>query len=178
MLQAENKPYGWVNALSNGLRKIEVIMGTISGVLIIILMLLIDVTVSGRYLFNKPLPLSYELAILVLVVIMMIGQPWVQSIRGHLGMEFILERVSARKAAIIRIFGLVIVMAILFLLAWQGARFASRNMDMVFFGIVEVPVWPALVAVPIGFGIACFRIPFQIYEEIANFRNLSRQRSL
>ncbi len=163
----------WLSRYSKTLDKIETALATFSGIITILLMVLIDANVIGRYSLNMPVPGSVEISILLLVMLLITAQPWVQSKNAHLKLDFIVEHVPVNAARIIKLLVYIVSFGFCVLWAWQSAAYASRSWEDAFFGIITIPMWPALILVPVSLFVICFRIPFQIYEEINKLRGSS-----
>jgi TRAP-type C4-dicarboxylate transport system permease small subunit len=176
MPENKNKLASWLSQYSKTMDKIEMGLATFSGVVTVLLMALIDANVIGRYTLNMPVPGSVEISIMLLVILLISAQPWVQGKNAHLRLDFIVERVPARAAGIIKLLVLIVSFGFCVVWAWQSAAFASRSWEDAFFGLLVIPIWPALLVIPISIFVICFRIPFQIYEEINKLRGLSGER--
>jgi TRAP-type C4-dicarboxylate transport system permease small subunit len=166
----------WLLRYSKTIDKIEIVLATFSGIVTILLMILIDSNVIGRYAVKMPVPGSVEISVILLVILLITGQPRVQGENIHLRLDFIVEHLSAKVASIIQILVLVISWFLCLLWAWHSAAFAIRSWGDAFFGIIEIPIWPALLIVPISILVMCLRIPLQIYGEIEKLRQLHGKR--
>jgi TRAP-type C4-dicarboxylate transport system permease small subunit len=176
MSEKKNSLPLWLSRYSKTMDKIEMVLATFSGIITVLLMVLIDANVIGRYSLNMPVPGSVEISILLLVILLITAQPWVQGKYAHLRLDFIVEHVPANVAGIIKLIVLVISLGFCGLWAWQSAAFTTRSWEDAFFGLITIPLWPALLVIPISIFAICLRIPFQIYEEIAKLRHLSSER--
>jgi TRAP-type C4-dicarboxylate transport system permease small subunit len=168
--ESGKKAESWVDKYSRVLRKIEIGTVTLCGIVLVVLMILTGANVIGRYVFNHPIMGAIEVSILLFLMIIMLAQPWVQALRGHLGLEFILERLPRKSRPYFNVAALIAIFIICVLLTWQSARFVSRNLNGAFFGGVTVYWLPGIIFMPIAFGIVCLRIPVQIYEDIMKIR--------
>lgn len=165
MSEGDNKASSWVEVYSNILGKIEFILAVVSGIILVTLMLLTSANVIGRYTLNKPVIGAIEISVIIFIMMIMLVQPWVQAGKAHLGLEFVLERLSPKKADIARLVALILVFFIVFLLAWQSGSFALRNWHYASHGVEDYRYWPAFLCITIAFSLVCFRLPLQIYQQ-------------
>jgi TRAP-type C4-dicarboxylate transport system permease small subunit len=170
LTENDNKASSWVNVYSKVLGKIEFGLAVVSGIILVILMLLTSANVIGRYSMNQPVIGAIEVSVIIFIMMIMLVQPWVQSGKAHLGLEFVLERLSPRKADIARLVALILVFFVVFLLAWQSANFAMRNWHYASHGVHDYRYWPAFLCVSIAFTLICFRLPLQVYEQIMELK--------
>ena len=125
--------------------------------------------VIGRYLFNKPVPGTIEIAKIVIVLIIFLSTSMVQRMRLHIGMDTLLEVFKRKKLSVyygIQIFNFIVFFGVM---AIVGIYFVPSLMDSL--GINEkttgplfIVVWPFKVAIIIGCGLICIRLLTQIYE--------------
>jgi len=163
--EGDKKVPSWGETYSKILGKIEFSLAVVSGVILVILMFLTSSNVIGRYLLNKPVIGAIEVSVIIFIMLIMLVQPWVQAGKAHLGLEFVLERLSPKKADICRMVALIIEFIVVFLLAWQSGRFALRNWFYASHGVEDYYYWPAFLCITIAFSIVCFRLPYQIYQQ-------------
>ncbi len=167
-----NKNPGENMKYSKILGKVEATFATVAGVLVLLLMIVTDANIIGRYFLRIPLTGSVEVAILLFVIIMVIPQAYVQQLKGHLGVEFIYERVSPIKRCLMSLFTSILLLLISVILTWQSVRFAARIWGSYFYGLIPIPYWPALLAVGLGFGLFSLRVLQQNIELFLEFRKL------
>lgn len=175
MSEGAKKASSWVEVYSKILGKIEFGLAVVSGIILVVLMLLTSSNVIGRYTLNKPVLGAIEISVIIFIMMIMLVQPWVQAGKAHLGLEFVLERLSPRKADIARLVALILVFFTVFLLAWQSGSFALRNWHYASHGVEDYRYWPAFLCVTIAFSLVCFRLPLQIYEQILELKKPKNQ---
>ncbi len=97
----------------------DAVLGIAASVLLFGMMLLTFADVVGRYLFNRPIPGSFEVTELLLLVLIFAGLPLVSHADEHVTMDFIDRVLPASVVAIwVRVMHAVCA-AIMFFLAWQ-----------------------------------------------------------
>lgn len=141
----------------------------LSGVwLIIFLMLLVVADVAYRTFQQKSIPGEYELAELVMVGIILFTLAYTQNQRGHVRMEIVVIRLRGKTSHFVETAALLIVLAICSLIVYQSALEAKAAIDIRLFtmGVVQWPVWPVKIAVPVGFFLVCLRVGIQIIQQV------------
>ncbi len=127
-------------------------VATISGVIVVILMLYTTADVIGRYIANSPMPGAYELTGIFLIYITYFGVTLVQARGGHMRLGFILEKAGPRGKAFIELFSVIFGLFIIGIVTWQGWIYAldSWNINEVTMGAYTLPVFPGRIALAIG----------------------------
>ncbi|MCU0586153.1 MAG: TRAP transporter small permease [Desulfobacterales bacterium] len=95
---------------------------------------------AGRFCFDTPLPGSFELSEYFLAVVVLTGAAYTQQVKGHVAVDLVTDRCSARVRAVI---ASVTGMASLFIVAvlvWQGA--AAGMVETTVSDQLRIPQWP------------------------------------
>ena len=138
----------------------------VGAVLLVAITIITDINVIGRYCFAYQLPSGFELVILMFVILSLAPMAYVQRMRGHIGVEFLKERVSPKNQAFMDLFTEIIFCLLTGLLTWQGARYAADNWNEYSIAIIQWSYWPALLFLPLGFGCLGVRVLIQLAETI------------
>ncbi len=148
---------------------VEKSMVVLSAMIVAAMMLLTTTDVVLRYVFNSPIQDSFQLSQFMMVGIVFLGIPYMQSIRGHVTVEFLTSRLSPRARSILTIFGLLIGLFIYAIVTWKSGSYAwsSWKINEYTMGIIHYPLWPAKFMVPIGTGILCVRLVLDIVHDIS-----------
>ena len=150
------------------------VVGTLSGLLVMVLMFLILIDVIGRKFFNQPLLGAVEVSTLILSWILFVPLAYALVQGIHVRVTMVLGRLSPRR----RLVAEVIIAALcltFFVMAvyagWNGfwISFSAReNMAAPFW----IPLWLAKMALPIG----CFLMAMQLAIGLVNYiRQLGRR---
>jgi len=137
----------------------------------VIIMFLVTANVISRFLW-KSIPGTLEItqALMVVTVAMMLA--YTQSRRGHVNIEFVVDRLPNRVKGVLDIFSLVLAFGFTVLLAWQGwelglvalyVKDASSSPPY-------VPYYPAKLIFSIGLSLFCLQFIMDIWQRIAKFR--------
>ncbi len=144
-------------------------LASISAGLVLFMMALGTVDVLSRYLLNSPISGSYEIMKFSLGGMAFFAFSYVQYERGHISVSFIQDRLSKKTSAVFDLIFLFAMLLTFMLVAWYGGRNAVEAWQEgdTTIGMVELPIGPAKMVVPIGGGLLCLRILSQIWTEIA-----------
>ena len=148
---------------------IDTVMLAVSAGLILIMAVWGTADVLGRYLLNRPIAGTKEATQFMMGGIALFTFAYIQYLREHITVAIIRERLSGTRAAILDLVFLVLMLATFAFIAWCGALNAIsswRHWDTTH-GLVEWPIGPAKMAIPIGSGLLCLRIFSQICESTA-----------
>jgi TRAP-type C4-dicarboxylate transport system permease small subunit len=99
-------------------RRVEVLLGVASAVILLVMMLLTFVDVVARYLFNRPIAGAFEVTELLLLVLIFAGLPLVTYADEHALMDFIDRLLGPRGTAALERVVQAVCAAVMFLLAW------------------------------------------------------------
>lgn len=141
-------------------RWLRLATAVLCGTLLLALTFVTVVDVIGRYLLDSPLPGAAEYTELLLMAIIFMGLPAVCLDDGHVAVDLVTSRLSARLDRIQTVFWRLVVAAVLAIVSWQlwehGAQLASYNEVTVY---LRTPLGPfaKMTAVITG---ACALITF------------------
>ncbi|WP_230533021.1 TRAP transporter small permease subunit [Microvirga roseola] len=119
-------------------------------VFVIVPIMLIEVTM--RYLFNSPTVWGMELATLLFGPYFLLGGPYVLHLRGHVAMDLLYQRLSLRARRTVDLVNLPIIMAFCLILLWYTV---PVTLDSFMYGETSFsawnpPIWWTKAAVPIA----------------------------
>lgn len=161
-----------LNRLRRVLDLSEQVLVVITALMIISLMLVSDISVIGRYLFDAPIPASFELVVLIFIVLMIAPLGYVQRVKGHIGVEFLSERMSPRNRILSGLLVDIVLFVFLVFFTYQCIIYARHNWGEFSIGVIPWPYWPALIFLPLGVGSCGLRVFVQIFENISTLRKL------
>lgn len=148
---------------------VDTALAYISAVLVMFMMVLSSTDILLRYLFNRPIAGAYELMQFVMGGVAFLAFSYVQLKRANITVDVVSEKFTGRTEVAVDILSLLLMFFISAIMAWQGganALDAWREGDVTI-GLVELPVGPAKMVVPVGCGILCLRLISQLVERIA-----------
>jgi TRAP-type C4-dicarboxylate transport system permease small subunit len=120
------------------------------GVLAMMLVTMVDVlkrTVTGRSLAG-----AQEVTESLIVAVVWFGFAWAQYTREHVAVDLLTRRLGVRAAAVVRLAGQLTVLGLAGWMMWRtGANaWGSFESGELRFGLLQVPMWPARTAIPLG----------------------------
>jgi TRAP-type C4-dicarboxylate transport system permease small subunit len=140
------------DVLEKGYNGILIILNLISVVVIFLMAVWVFCDVTGRYVFNHPIPGTTELVKCYIVAIVFLGIAYTMNQKRHIRTTLIIDRLSPVWRAWCEILTALIgvaVFASLCVFSWEAAwdSWLVREFDGV---QLKVPVYPARLAVVIG----------------------------
>jgi TRAP-type C4-dicarboxylate transport system permease small subunit len=137
---------------------------------LVVLALLTTIHVTGRYVFNQPVPGFVELSTLLQITAISMAGPFSMVYGRHIAVGFLLERFSDRVQAIVSFFTYCLCLIFTCSAAWQafyrGGSLMRRAQTT---EIVHIPVWPFLYLIAVCWVLFSVAIIFKLirYGEIA-----------
>ena len=133
----------------------------------VLIMLLVTANVVSRFLV-KAIPGTLEMTQSLMVVTVAMLLAYTQARRGHVNIEFVVDRLPSGLQRALYIISLVLVLGFTVLLAWQG-----WNMGLVALDVKDasssppyVPNYPAKLIFAIGLSLFCLQILMDIWQRI------------
>ena len=141
----------------------------VSTTIVVLMMLLTTADVILRYVFNAPIQDSFELSQFMMVGIVFLGVPYLQTIKGHVSVEFLTSRVSPTSRKILTIFGYIMGLFAYALITWRSGYYAWKAWETSDYkmGIIHYPLWPAKSMVPLGCAMLCIMLILDILHDSA-----------
>jgi TRAP-type C4-dicarboxylate transport system permease small subunit len=135
---------------------------------IVIMLFATIADVMRRGLTGSPIRGVVELSEVAMVAIVYLSLGLAESRRAHVSVTLLIDRLSARSAAIVNGIGLLIVIAVV---AWMvvvtGERAeASIAVQEYRFGLVRIPVWPARLMIVLGLLVYLFALIFRLVDTV------------
>jgi len=116
--------------------------------LLIPLMLLTTGDVLGRKFISKTIPGTFELSEYMLAVFILLGAAYTQQVKGHVGVDFLISRLSPRIRTLCRIITTLLSLFIITILIWQGWVEGIRERTVS--DMLRIPQSPFRILVAIG----------------------------
>lgn len=116
--------------------------------LLIPLMLLTTGDVLGRKFISKTIPGTFELSEYMLAVFILLGAAYTQQVKGHVGVDFLISRLSPRIRILCKIITTLLSLFIIAILVWQGWVEGIRERTVS--DMLRIPQSPFRILVAIG----------------------------
>lgn len=152
---------------ARGLALVESGLNLLSTAILFLLLLYVNAEVVMRLAFNSPLPGHLEMSQLLIAAAVFLGLSYAQARRSHVGMDILINRLSAGPALVVDTITLAlscVAIAVIVWYSWEGALHALEIGDVT--PTAGLPTWWSKIAVPIGGAVLCLRFIVQIIENI------------
>ena len=148
------------NTFLRQLGKVESIGLTISGVLIVLMMVITTIDTFLRQAFNRPIPGVYELESMMLVAIVFLGVAYVQGQKRHISLDLVTSHLTGTVKMTLDFLGSVIFLIVAVLITWRMGIQAYDAMltGDYFYGVVQFPMWPAKTILTLGTALLSIRL--------------------
>ncbi len=158
-------------------RIVSMIVRYVNGVGITVLFVLIFVTtadVIGRYM-RHPIPGAFELVEMGLAIAVFFGVAYTALQRGHISVDWFVERLSNRKRLVVGAINSVLEAFCWVLVAWQGYKYAMRT-SMVVSDTLGINLTFSKLVVPFGALLLVLVVISQFVSSVRQARNQESQR--
>lgn len=146
-----------MDTLRNMLEKAARMLVRLGCVLVGLMALHVVLDVSGRYIFNAPLPGTVEMVShYYMVGVIFLPLAYVQSRRGHFAAEIFTQRLPPLVIALLEAIVTLVTALLLAFLAWRTAAYAiefTQVRESVQTAYFTIPTWPSRWFVPLGLGL-------------------------
>ena len=147
---------------------IETALNYIGVSLIMFLMLFATGGVLGRYFFNRPFTGYWDMAEMMLAVLVFFGIAYTQRLGGHIRVELFLTRaIRGRSYHIVEFLTLLLSLGVFAFIAFYGLRralYAYASGDVT--PSMLWPAWPPMMGVAIGSFLLCARFIIEMFQHL------------
>ena len=140
--------------------------------LVIVMMLTISYEVVSRYLFNAPTDWSGEINQYLLCAMSMLGGGYTLLVDQHVRVDIVYRYFSARQRAIIELATWWLLIILCLILIWKGgvAALDALIQGKKSMSILEFPLFPSLVMVPLGAFLLLLQAAARIIRNILSLK--------
>lgn len=152
------------------LNKIEKVMFFIAGFVCILVTLIIVTDVFLRFIFNHPLPATWEISEVLMPFIIFYAFAYTLTIDAHIRVKILTERVPPKLQFWLFIIGNSISFAICALLAFYSFRLFWRSFIIreEMYAAIKIPWWIGKSAMPVGMVMLMIRYLMQMIQSFKN----------
>ena len=136
--------------------------------LLLPLMWLTTGDVLGRKFLSKTIPGTFELSEYMLAVFILLGAAYTQQVKGHVGVDFIVNRLSPRIRTLCRIITTLLSLFIIIILVWQGWVEGIRERTVS--DMLRIPQSPFRLLVAIGGFLLWLELMIDLIDFIKKFK--------
>lgn len=135
---------------------------------VIVMMVTISYEVMARYLFNAPTDWSGEINQYLLCTMSMLGGGYALLVDQHVRVDIIYRYFSLKQRAVIELSTWWLIIIFCLVLVWKGsgAAFDALVSGKRSMSILEFPLFPSLVMVPIGGGLLLLQALARVLRNI------------
>jgi TRAP-type C4-dicarboxylate transport system permease small subunit len=144
-----------------------------AAVALIAMMLLTVADVIGRYLFSKPIKGTYELVGFLLVGAGALGLGYTQVKKGHIRVDFLLQRFPEKVQGIVTVIANFLGFAAFSLLCWRCALYAQYYISATgnATDTLHIPLFPFVVVLAVGTGMLALVLLFDLVHSIIQVKS-------
>lgn len=156
--------------LRRRVHSVSSLFALLSALCVVALMVITTVDVLRRIATGRALPGGNEISELLMVGMVFLGLAYAQYRKEHVSVSVLTGRMPARSAAVLRAIGIVTVLVFLFwmMVASNGEALRSLASGEYRFGLLQVPMWPARIAIPIGVAWLIVETLIDLWDVVTN----------
>jgi len=149
---------------------LETHLALIGGLAAFSLMMLAVVSVTGRNLFNQPLPGYVDWIEQAMPLLAFVGVSYTQRLGGHIRMDILVGRLRGRWLWAAELASTFVMLILMLLLVWGTWAHFQRSFD---FNApnwsrdssldIGLPLWPAKLLVTFSFAVLSLRLVLQVW---------------
>ena len=107
-----DRTLGWLVGAANA----------VSAAFVLLLMILVVADITGRYLFNSPVPMAYDVGSFMLVFIVFLALASTQRMGAHIRVEFLTLRLPPRARVCLDVLACCLGILVYATILWRGFR--------------------------------------------------------
>jgi TRAP-type C4-dicarboxylate transport system permease small subunit len=120
------------------------------------MMFLTAIDVILRYIFNRPVPGSYELTQFMMAIVVPFGIAYCAYAEGHVNVDLIITRFSKRVQNILGIITSLFSLGLFILITWQNLKYVKEQFESkLTSAVLLIPVYPFVFLVALGIAVFC-----------------------
>jgi|KBSSwiStaDraftv2_1062776.scaffolds.fasta_scaffold973794_1 TRAP-type C4-dicarboxylate transport system permease small subunit len=134
------------------MKLVSIAAAGLAGVALVLLAVIGTADVIGSQFLGRPVPGTVEIGSSLMVAGIALGLPLAQFARRHVRVEIFIDRLPPRSRAVLDFLAQLCLAVMLAGIAWLGWRMFLTSLATNEFsqGLIEVPMWPARLALALG----------------------------
>ncbi len=151
---------------------ISTAFGVVAALCIAAVMFSTAADVIVRQVTGSSIPGVVEYSEVLLVALVFLGLAYAQRVKAHIGVDIVTDRLRPRVSHVVRAVGLVLAILVLAWMTYETAMVAVHAFEVreYRFGLVQVPIWPVRIVVPVGLAVLILELVLSTYDEIVGAR--------
>lgn len=150
------------------IQRVNLYIGIAGMLLLIPLMLLTTGDVLGRKFLSKTIHGTFELSEYMLAVFILLGAAYTQQVKGHVRVDFLINRLSPKIRILCRIITTLLSLFIISILVWQG--WAEGIRERTVSDMLRIPQYPFRLLVAIGGFLLWLELMIDLIDYIKKFK--------
>ena len=157
-----DRALGWLVGAANA----------VSAAFVLLLMILVVADITGRYVFNRPVPMAYEFGSFMLVFIVFLALASTQRAGAHIRVEFVTLRLPPRARVCLDILAYCLGILVYATILWRGFGWAWTSWQVGDYvaGLINIPRYPSQFVVPLGAAILCLQFVADVARRLQDLR--------
>lgn len=162
--------------LRRGVHAAARLAALISALCVVALMLTTTADVLRRTATGRALPGSVEYGELLMVGMVFLGLAYAQHQKEHVSVSVLTSRLPVRSAMVVRTTGMLTMVGFLLWLsvAAYGEAMRSLASGEYRFGLLQVPMWPARLVIPVGVALLALETLIDLWDAVRTPRTAGR----
>jgi TRAP-type mannitol/chloroaromatic compound transport system permease small subunit len=154
-------------------------LAVLASLLVFIMVAVISYEVVARYFFDAPTVWALELSTLLLGPYFMLAGPYLLHTAGHVNVDIVYGKLSARAAAIVDTGIYPIIGLIACVLIYQSIPVAMNSIESgeTSFSSWNPVIWPAKTLIPVAFALLLLQAVAETFQAILRIRTRGERAS-
>jgi len=145
------------------------ILSQIGSVVLFVLVIMTAIDVTGRYLFSKPLPATYELTKFMFSITVFFGMAYFGILKRHIKINLLVDKFPPAAQNIIDSFTSLLSLGMCIVLSWQAiVQTRVLQLDKLRSDIWHIPVFPFQLLVALALAVLALVLLADFLESLAN----------
>lgn len=134
------------------IRSIATLFAIVAALCVLAMMGMTVADVTARAVTGRSVPGAQEITEQLMVALVFLGMAFAYHRHEHVAVTIVTRALPLRPRATVRVLGRVILLGLVVWMIWMTGEGAWRSYvrGEIRFGLLQVPVWPARAAIPIG----------------------------
>jgi len=131
------------------------------------MMFLTAADVTLRYVFNRPIPGSYELTEFLMAILVAFALAYTQVHKGHVSVDLVISRFPPRAQAVINTITIFFSLGIFAIITWRSIVYAGNvRLEGFVTSALDIPIYPFVYVVAFGSAILCLVLIYNLFEHL------------
>jgi TRAP-type C4-dicarboxylate transport system permease small subunit len=154
----------WLGGTVAGIQAASKVLAIVGALIVLAMLVATAADIALRNTVGRPVPGVFEYTEIALATIVFLGLPYTMQVGGHVAIDSLTSRLPSAWRHYVEAGALAVTLPFVLWLAvasvgvaWDS--FVSREVR---FGVVQAPVWPARMVIPLGAGLLAAEITITI----------------